>query len=72
LVIFNARPIAAKAAKKAVANTIAENTVASDNITPVKPNTFHPSHDSTAAGTAQQMMARTESKYDFIGDGKCV
>jgi hypothetical protein len=70
--MFNALPIAANAANNAVANTIAEKTVARDNGMPVKPNAFHPSQDNTAAGTAQQIMARTESKYDFMGEGKCV
>jgi hypothetical protein len=71
-VIFNALPIAAKAANKAVAKIIAEKTVASDSVIPDKPTAFQPSHDNIAAGAAQQIMARTESKYDFMGDGKWV
>jgi hypothetical protein len=71
-VIFNALPIAASAANKAVANTIAEITVNSDSVIPSSPKAFHPHHETIAEGTAQQRMAMTDRMYDFMGEGKWV
>ncbi len=61
-VTFNALPINESNANSAVANSIALNTVASANGMPSSPTAFHAHDEKIAEGTAQQTIARTESK----------